>query len=116
MVAFLPFRARNAAAAKNAVEEFASRTRDQKCVMNLAKHLNLGAFEADDKICLLLVSSDVYSVSRVETKRHIALILCNCPLESGYDFLSSFSVLDNSRAEDFVPIKIFLGRLPLGMR
>ncbi len=102
---FLPIRERNAAAAKNAVEECARRTRDQKFALNLAKHLNLVAPKADDKICLLLISSDAYSMSRVETQRPNALILSNSPLESSNEFLASFSVPDNSRAEDSVPMK-----------
>jgi hypothetical protein len=84
--------------------------------VNLAKHLNLGAFKADDKICLLLISSYAYSMSRVETQRPNALILCNSPLERGNDFLASFSVLDNSRAEDPVRMKITFGLFPLVLR
>jgi len=115
-VAFLPIRGGNAFVAKNAIEECASGIRDQQSSVNLAKHLGLGALKADNEIYLLPISSDAYPMSRVETRRDIVLIFCNSPLESGNDFLASFSVLDNRRAEDFVPMKITFGWFPLGTR
>jgi len=80
---FLPLRHWNTAAVKNAVEEWLRRTRDQEFAINIARHVSVITFKADDKVCVLPISSDAYAMPRVETRRHDALILCNSLLERG---------------------------------